>query len=265
MATGVLPLLLGKATKAASLLPDTDKTYEAAFRFGEMRDTGDVTGEIVKTDDTPVTEAELRSVLPQFTGDIMQVPPMYSALKVDGKRLYELAREGKEVERKPREVEIFENTLVSTETDEDGVVQTATLRIRCSKGTYIRSLLRDIGEELGCGACMASLVRIQAGQFFLPEAVTLSQVEQARDEGRLSELILPIEHMLSKYPKASVKEEFERYLYNGNPLGLSMLSEKPFMPDGEGVRVYDTKGALLGFYRFCKERGQLLPDKMFLP
>lgn len=264
-ATGVLPVCIGKATKLCEILLDKEKAYEAVMRLGITTDTEDMTGTVLEEKNVTVTQEALQQAVTKFTGKYGQVPPMYSALKVDGKRLYELAREGKEVERKPREVEIFENTLVSTEMDGNGYVQTATLRIRCSKGTYIRSLLRDIGEELGCGACMESLVRIQAGQFFLPEAVTLSQVEQARDEGRLSELILPIEHMLSKYPKASVKEEFERYLYNGNPLGLSMLSEKPFMPDGEGVRVYDTKGALLGFYRFCKERGQLLPDKMFLP
>lgn len=264
-ATGVLPVCIGKATKLCELLLDKEKAYEAVMRLGVTTDTEDMTGTVLSRKEVRVTEADVRRAAEKFTGKYGQVPPMYSALKVDGKRLYELARDGKEVERKPREVEIFENEPVSFQCDENGFVQTAVIRIRCSKGTYIRSLLRDMGEYLGCGACMQSLVRTQAGQFFIEEAVTLSEVEQARDEGRLSELILPIERMLSKYPETVVKEEFERYLYNGNQLEMHMLVKSLQLFDGDGVRVYDTKGTLIGLYRYRGDRKQLQPDKMFLP
>lgn len=264
-ATGVLPVCIGKATKLCELLLDKEKAYEAVMLLGVTTDTEDMTGTVLSRKEVRVTEADVRRAAEKFTGKYGQVPPMYSALKVDGKRLYELARDGKEVERKPREVEIFENEPVSFQCDENGFVQTAVIRIRCSKGTYIRSLLRDMGEYLGCGACMQSLVRTQAGQFFIEEAVTLSEVEQARDEGRLSELILPIERMLSKYPETVVKEEFERYLYNGNQLEMHMLVKSLQLFDGDGVRVYDTKGTLIGLYRYRSDRKQLQPDKMFLP
>lgn len=264
-ATGVLPVCIGKATKLCELLLDKEKAYEAVMLLGVTTDTEDMTGTVLSRNEVRVTEDEVRRAAEKFTGKYGQVPPMYSALKVDGKRLYELARDGKEVERKPREVEIFENEPVSFALDENGFVQTATIRIRCSKGTYIRSLLRDMGEYLGCGACMQSLVRTQAGQFVIADAVTLSQVEQARDEGCLSELIRPIEAMLAKYPETSVQEAFERYLYNGNQLEMHMLATSLSLKDGDGVRVYDTKGVLIGLYRYRSDRKQLQPDKMFLP
>ena len=264
-ATGVLPVCVGKATKLCELLLDKEKAYEAVMLLGVTTDTEDMTGTILAKNEAHITEEQLRQAAKQFTGTYGQVPPMYSALKVDGKRLYELARDGKEVERKPREVEIFENEPVSFELDENGFVKTATIRIRCSKGTYIRSLLRDMGEYLGCGACMQSLVRTQAGEFSIADAVTLSEVETARDEARLAELIRPIDSMLAKYPETTVKEEFERYLYNGNQLAKHMLETSLVLEDGDGVRVYDKNGVLVGLYRWQSSRTQLQPDKMFLP
>ncbi len=264
-ATGVLPVCIGKATRLCELLLDKEKAYEAVMLLGVTTDTEDMTGKLL-TETTPqVTEEQVRLAAERFTGKYAQIPPMYSAIKVDGKRLYELARDGKEVERKPREVEIFENEPVSFEKNEDGFVKNAVLRIRCSKGTYIRSLLRDMGEFLGCGACMQSLVRTQAGQFFLEEAVTLLAVEQARDEGRLQELILPIERMLAAYPEVFIKTEYERFLYNGNQLELRMLEMTPLLEDGDGVRVCDKAGRLIGLYRFSGNVKKLQPDKMFLP
>lgn len=264
-ATGVLPVCIGKATRLCELLLDKEKAYEAVMLLGVTTDTEDMTGKPL-TETTPqVTEEQIRLAAERFTGKYAQIPPMYSAIKVDGKRLYELARDGKEVERKPREVEIFENEPVSFEKNEDGFVKNVVLRIRCSKGTYIRSLLRDMGEFLGCGACMQSLVRTQAGQFFLEEAVTLFAVEQARDEGRLQELILPIERMLAAYPEVFIKTEYERFLYNGNQLELRMLEMTPLLEDGDGVRVCDKAGRLIGLYRFSGNVKKLQPDKMFLP
>lgn len=264
-ATGVLPVCIGKATRLCELLLDKEKAYEAVMLLGVTTDTEDMTGKSL-TETTPqITEEQIRLAAERFTGKYAQIPPMYSAIKVDGKRLYELARDGKEVERKPREVEIFENEPVSFEKNEDGFVKTVTLRIRCSKGTYIRSLLRDMGEFLGCGACMQSLVRTQAGQFFLEEAVTLFAVEKARDEGHLQELILPIERMLAAYPEVFIKTEYERFLYNGNQLELRMLETAPLLGDGDGVRVCDKAGRLIGLYRFSGNGKKLQPDKMFLP
>lgn len=264
-ATGVLPVCVGKATKLCELLLDKEKAYEAVMLLGVTTDTEDMTGTVLTETKPKVAEEEVRAAAEQFTGEYGQVPPMYSALKVDGKRLYELAREGKEIERKPRTVEIFENTPLSFEKDEEGFVTTVTLRVRCSKGTYIRSLLRDMGEFLGCGACMKSLVRTQAGAFSIETAMMLDEVEQARDEGRLSEIIQPIDSFLMKYPAVHVVSEFEKYLYNGNQLSLTMLSEKMQPSEGDGFRVYDTNDKLIGLYLYRENRKQLQPEKMFLP
>ena len=225
-ATGVLPVCIGKATKLCELMLEKEKTYEAVMLLGVTTDTEDMTGTVLEETKVRVTKEEVIRAAEKFVGVYGQIPPMYSALKVDGKRLYELARDGKEIERRPREVEIFENTPLSFEVGEDGFVKSTVLRVRCSKGTYIRSLLRDMGKFLGCGACMKSLVRTQAGAFLLADAVTLSEVEQARDEGRLDKLVLPIASFLIKYPAGEVLPEFEKHLYNGNQLGLSMLREK---------------------------------------
>ena len=264
-ATGVLPVCVGKATKLCELLLDKEKAYEAVMLLGVTTDTEDMTGTVLTETKSQITEEEVRAAAEKFTGVYGQIPPMYSALKVDGKRLYELAREGKEVERKPREVEIFENTPLSFEKDEAGYVKTVTLRVRCSKGTYIRSLLRDMGEFLGCGACMKTLVRTKAGAFEIESAVTLAQVEQAREEGRLSDLILPIDSFLVKYPAVYVAAEYTKYLMNGNQLSLSMLTEKITPVDGDGFRVYDETKKLVGLYLYRAERKQLHPEKMFLP
>ncbi len=264
-ATGVLPVCVGKATKLCELMLDKEKTYEAVMLLGVTTDTEDMTGKILETKQVQVTEEDVRRAAQKFTGVYEQVPPMYSALKVDGKRLYELAREGKEIERKPRTVEIYENTPLSMNYNESGTVEQVILNVRCSKGTYIRSLLRDMGEYLGCGACMKSLKRTQAGAFSIEDALTLAEVEQARDAERLSEIILPIDSFLMKYPAVSVVPEFEKYLYNGNQLTLNMLAEKVSPSEGDGFRVYDTTGKLVGLYLYRVSRKQLQPEKMFLP
>ena len=264
-ATGVLPVCIGKATKLCELMLDKEKTYEAVMLLGVTTDTEDLTGKVLAECISRVTKEDVCLAAEKFTGKYGQVPPMYSALKVDGKRLYELAREGKEIERKPREVEIFENTPIAFETDEEGFVKTVTLRVRCSKGTYIRSLLRDMGDFLGCGACMKSLIRTRAGAFSIETALTLEEVERGRDAGRLTELIQPIDSFLVKYPAVHVVLEFEKYLYNGNQLELKMLSEPVNPKEGDGFRVYDNNGKLIGLYLYRSERRQLQPEKMFLP
>ena len=239
MATGVLPLLLGKATKAASLLPDTDKTYEASFCFGEMRDTGDVTGEIVKTDETPVTEAALRAVLPQFTGDIMQVPPMYSAVSVNGQRLYKLARQGIEVEREARPIHI--ETLELLEYDE--TTRCGRFTVTCSKGTYIRTLIEDIAAAVNTCGVMTALRRTAACGFTLADAVSLEELRARKETGDVGEFLRPVEKLFAALPAVHVTEaQAQRYLNGG-----ALDPQRCRMP-----RIAVREGDKLTVY--CKER-----------
>lgn len=264
-ATGVLPVCLGRATKLCELMLEKEKTYEAVILLGVTTDTEDLTGKVLSEQKSQVSKEALLAAAEHFTGPYDQVPPMYSALKVDGKRLYELARQGKEVERTPRPVIIFENTVTDVCVSEDGTVAEATLRVRCSKGTYIRSLLRDMGEYLGCGACMKSLRRTQAGAFKIDTAVTLLQVEQARDAGTLDALIQPIDKMLERYGKCTILPEWEKYLYNGNKLTKEQLCGNTEIDDQEGIRIYDTNDCLIGLYRYHAAENIFRADKMFLP
>ena len=235
MATGVLPLLLGKATKAASLLPDTDKTYEAAFRFGEMRDTGDVTGEIVKTDDTPVTEAELRSVLPQFTGDIMQVPPMYSAVSVNGQRLYKLARQGIEVEREARPIHIETLELL----EYDALNRCGRMKVTCSKGTYIRTLIEDIAAAVNTCGVMTALRRTAACGFTLEDAVSLDELRAHKETGDAEVFLRPVEKLFSTLPAVRVTEaQAQRYLNGGALDPMRCRMPRIAVREGDRLTVY---------------------------
>ena len=175
MATGVLPVFVGRATRGVEFFEHAEKTYEATLQLGVTTDTEDIFGEILTRREVHISETEFSSILPAFRGKIMQVPPMYSALKINGQKLVDLARKGKTVERQPREIEIFELTLLEFNGD------TARLRVRCSKGTYIRTLCKDIGEALGCGGCMAALRRVQAGEYTIEEAVPLQELLAAED------------------------------------------------------------------------------------
>ena len=189
MATGVLPILLGKATRCAPFLEDTNKEYQAQFQLGTATDTQDSTGNVVAVSEHKVTRQELEQVLPQFRGEILQLPPMYSAVQKDGQRLYVLARQGIEVEREKRPVTIFKCELVSF----DENTQTGTLCVACSKGTYIRTLCHDIGEKLGCGGCMEALMRTRVGRFELKDSISLKELEKIRDEERLGEYLVSVE------------------------------------------------------------------------
>ena len=185
MATGVLPLLLGRATKAVSLLPETAKTYEASFRFGEAYTTGDVTGEVIKTDETPVLRAALETALDSFRGDILQVPPMYSAVSVNGQRLYKLARQGQEVAREPRFIRVSKFDLLSWENPK------AKFILSCTKGTYVRTLCHDLGKRIGCGARMTALRRISSDKFNVAEAVTLDELSQM-SPSTIKKILIPV-------------------------------------------------------------------------
>ena len=255
MATGVLPVFVGTATKACDIMPDSSKCYSARFRLGESSDTLDVWGEILAKSDKAVSREELEEVIPRFRGKIMQLPPMYSAVQVNGKRLYDLARQGIEVERTPREVEV--QTLRLDEYDEEK--REGSLTIACSKGTYIRSLISDIGDALGCGGIMTALVRTCAGGFTLDDCYTFERIQQARDEDRLEELILPIERVFEKLPKLKLGEAQSRMYRNGVKLDLSRIYN---IKDSEDTyAVYGSDGKFIGTAHADRENGILRVGK----
>ena len=254
-AVGVLPVCLGKATKVCDLLNNKDKTYRAVCRLGVSTDTQDMTGRILQRGDfSRVTQERLKEVLESFIGDQLQVPPMYSALKINGKKLYELAREGKTVERKPRPVHFYQIEILEIN------LPLVRYRVVCSKGTYIRTLCHDMGEKLGCGAAMESLVRTKVGKFELKDAITLAQAEEAVKSGAIQDKVLGIEEILGEYPRICCKEEGDRLLANGNPLPQGVVSgcEKQGW-----IRMCSSGGAFAGVYQWDERRFLYFPVKMF--
>ena len=245
MATGLLPVLLGQATRLTSLLMDTTKEYEVVLRLGMTTDTLDIIGETL-SQSTPADEKALRAVLPRFTGEIQQRPPMYSALKKDGVRLYQLAREGKEVERPERPVTIQRLELIQQVGPAD-----YRLRVTCSKGTYIRTLCDDIGKALSCGGVMAALRRTRTGGFSIDAAVTLDRLEK---EG-LSAHLLPADRAVAGYPAVRVSAAQAKRFCNGGQLALQRLT----LPgNGAGLlRVYDPEGDFLGMGRVDRKKEEL--------
>lgn len=258
-AVGVLPVCLGSATKLCDMLTDKDKEYVAELLLGVSTDTQDTTGQILKQLPVTVSEEQVREAIESFVGDYQQIPPMYSALKVNGKKLYELARAGKEVERKARPVTIHEIEILQME------LPKVVLRVACSKGTYIRTLCADIGDKLGCGGAMNSLKRTKVGSFLLQDAVTLTQLENLRDEGRLEECVIPVDKMFAAYPALHVKENFRKLIDNGNSVLPCQTLENKVLGCGEWVRIYDEKGVFYGIYTYEKSRQWYKPVKLFLP
>lgn len=261
-AVGVLPVCLGKGTKVCDLLTDKDKVYEAVMRLGVVTDTQDMTGRILKESPVHVTREELEALLSQFLGEYDQIPPMYSALKVQGKKLYELAREGQVIERKPRRVQILGLELLKME--EDGIH--VHMRVHCSKGTYIRTLCHDIGERLGCGAAMEKLVRTQVGVFKIEDAMTLAQVEACVRNQQMDSLIRSIDSMFSMWPAGRTDTAIDRLLYNGNMLYRKdlVLEEKREPESGEKFRVYDSQGQFCAVYVYDGRRRMFKNEKMFV-
>ena len=258
MATGVLPILVGTATKACDILPNQDKTYQATVVFGKATDTLDIWGKPLQ--DYPeqhVTEAALRAILPEFLGDITQLPPMYSAVSVNGKRLYELARKGETVERPTRTVHIDAITLDAF----DETQQTATLTISCGKGTYIRTLLSDIGQRLGGDAVMTALTRTAACGYPLQECLTFEQVAAAMADGTLEEHLLPTDSLFSSYPKLRLNAAQERMFCNGVKLDLNRL--RNLQPDQDIYTVYWAPGPFLGTALADRTQQELRIGKRF--
>ena len=253
-ATGLLPLCFGEATKFAQDLLDADKTYETVVHLGITTNTGDTEGEAIETKPVDVTREQIDAVLAQFRGDILQVPPMYSALKRDGKPLYEYARAGITLEREARPVTIHLLEFV------DYQAPFLTLRVQCSKGTYIRALGEDIGAALGCGAHLNALRRIQVGDLFIAQAITIEQLA-ATEEGVRSALLAPVDALLTSFPALYLSDELAKRFLHGQRLALG--KENVVIPAQEGrVRVYrDADKALLGT-GLMQEYSILAPERL---
>ncbi len=246
MATGVLPVFIGRATRGVEFADKGDKEYVAGLKLGLVTNTQDTSGEVLESCPVDITPAQLESVLCQFRGDILQVPPMYSAIKINGKKLYELARKGREIERPARPVTIHSLTMEGQTAPDEFV-----LRVRCSKGTYVRTLCHDIGQALGCGGCMSSLRRTMAAGFTLEQAVTLEQVQAAADP---TTLLLGTDSLFADFPQLTIPEDAEHKLRNGMTLVMPQVPPGPW-------RVYGQSGAFLALCR--SEGGKLTTIKSF--
>lgn len=255
-ATGVLPVCLGSGTKLCDMFTDKDKEYVAELLLGVETDTQDVSGQILSQKEVVSTEEQVREAVLGFQGEYMQVPPMYSALKVNGKKLYELARAGKEVERQARPVTIHEIEILEMN------LPVVKIRVACSKGTYIRTLCADIGEKLGCGGTMQSLLRTKVGIFELKDAVTLSQLEQIRDEQGLESVLYPVDSAFEECPTLHIKQEFRKLLDNGNPFYPNQTVEKLTHSEGVWVKVYG-ETQFYGVFSYDKANRRYKPVKMF--
>lgn len=258
MATGVLPVLAGTAAKACDIMPCQDKTYRARVRFGMSSDTLDIWGsEFTEYPGMQVTEDMLKAVIPQFTGVIEQLPPMYSAVSVGGKRLYELARKGIEIERPTRKVQIYGIDLEDFCEEK----QEAVLSVKCGKGTYIRTLLDDMGKALGGGAVMTELCRTMASGFLLSECHTFEEVQAAADAGETEKLLIPAERLFEAYPKLRLNDVQSRMYRNGVKLDLMRIHN---IKDGtEDYRVYGSDGVFIGTAKADFEKSELSIGKNF--
>lgn len=270
-AEGVLPVCLGKATKACGLLTEKDKVYEAVLLLGKTTDTQDLSGTVLTEQEVSCSGEQAAEAIASFTGEMEQIPPMYSALKVNGKKLCDLARAGIEVERKPRNITIYSIQI------QEVSLPRVRLQVHCSKGTYIRTLCHDIGQSLGCGGCMESLVRTRVAGFALEDAYKLAEIERRVQKKRaenpsgilsgkdLQGLVKDTDYVFLQYPSASVKPEFSKLLYNGNPLKPEWLAGWDKAYQQGSLRIYDGNQVFAGIYRWDGKKKDLRPAQMFLP
>lgn len=256
-AIGVLPVCVGNGTKLVELLTDHDKEYVAELLLGVETDTQDISGEVLRTCEVTVSEEEILETIQSFVGTCMQIPPMYSALKVNGQKLCDLARAGKEVERKPRAVVFHEIEVLSID------MPVVKIRVSCSRGAYIRTLCHDIGQKLQCLGTMKSLVRTKVGNFIIEDAITLRELEEKRDEGLLDSVIIGCDQLFIHLPEVHCKQEYVKYLDNGNTIFPNMLQNPPFFQDGTEVRMYG-ENRFYGIFCYVKKDHRLKPVKMFL-
>lgn len=243
-AVGVLPVCIGKGTKLCDMITDTDKTYEAVMLLGISTDTQDISGNVLSKKDVAVDEKTLIETVDSFVGEYKQIPPMYSAIKVNGRKLYQLAREGIEIERSPRDVYI-RSIHINDMNLQDGE-PSVTMTVSCSKGTYIRTLCHDIGEKLGCGACMKSLSRTRVGRFYIDDSYTINQIAALNLKGELSSIVASVDSMFD-YPRIQINKEYDKLLYNGNLLPLS-AGKALDVGLADKVRIYNESGEFIGIY-----------------
>lgn len=257
-AEGVLPVCLGRATRLCDMLTEHDKTYRTVLLLGRSTDTQDISGKVLEEHDAAhVTPEEAEKCVMDFVGDYDQVPPMYSALKINGKKLYELAREGKTVERKSRRVTIYDIQITDINIPE------ISMEVSCSKGTYIRTLCQDIGDRLGVGGCMKTLLRTRVGRFDIGGSVRLDEVEEKVHRGSLNEILIPLDAVFADLDRAVISDLYASLAYNGNPVFEKNLQEIPEGMPGSRCRLYDSKGRFIGIYQY-RGSGRYSLEKMFL-
>ena len=258
-AEGVLPVCLGKATKVCDMLTDSDKIYRTVMLLGVETDTQDTTGTILNRGDvSKITPEEVKKAVSSFVGPISQIPPMYSALKVDGKKLCDLARAGITVERKARMITIYDIVIEKIQ------IPRVEMTVHCSKGTYIRTLCQDIGQTLGCKAAMEKLVRIQAAGYHLEDSYKLDELQRLKEQEKLSGVICPVEDVFAQYPALYVTAQAEKMLQNGNALGAGQFENVSEIHFGQPVRVYSSSGKFSAIYRYSRQKSAFKPVKMFL-
>ena len=252
-------MCIGKGTKLCDLITDWSKTYEAVMLLGTTTDTLDTSGTIISQSEVTVSEMDVLRACNEFVGEYEQIPPMYSALKHNGQKLYELARKGIEIERKPRIVNI--NSLRVNDINLEDSQKTVTITVDCSKGTYIRSLCDDIGKKLGCGACMMKLTRTRVGDFQLDDTLTLNQISALVLKGEIEKRIVPVDDIFRDYESIILPEEYTNYLHNGNKIVAGQLPDDIIVNEGSRYRVYDSDNIFIGVYIFTD--GVLSPVKIF--
>lgn len=257
-AVGVLPTGLGVGTRLNDMLSGGSKEYVAELCLGVATNTQDMSGNVLAAYEVTQTEEQIKEAVYNFQGSYEQVPPMYSALKVNGRKLYELARKGQEIERKARCVRISEIEILKIQLP---IVQ---LRVVCSAGTYIRTLCDDIGKRLGCGAAMKSLQRSRAGRFLIEDALTLDEVKRLVGNGSLKEHIISVDDMFPELRRIRVKDDYLKQLQNGNRLALNMICTCGGFEDNERVRIYSGQGIFFGIYRYEQDAEAFNPVKMFI-
>lgn len=258
-AEGTLLVCLGDATKLCDILENRDKEYQCKMLLGVTTDTEDTTGKTLSESEVNCSQEEIKDTIQSFVGDILQIPPMYSALKKDGKKLYELARQGKEIEREARPIKIYSINVDSID------LPYVTFTVKCGKGTYIRSLCRDIGEKLGCGACMEHLKRTAVSHFEVKDSLKLAKVEELAKVGQIDDYILPLESVFAKNESIFVKEESSRIIDNGNPLRRdNIINEAELtIKNGTIYKVYNADKRFCAVYKYDSNKDLFMPLKMF--
>ncbi len=258
-AIGVLPVCLGKATKICDILVDTDKTYETTMLLGVTTDTQDISGNVLREDTVTCSEDKVTEAILHFVGAYSQIPPMYSAKKVNGKKLYELARDGISIERKPCDVVIYSIKVLEMK------LPRVRMEVACSKGTYIRTLCNDIGEQLGCGATMEKLIRTKAGDFCIQDSKTLEEIEELMKNASLFDYCRTVDSMFPEYPSIYADKEYDRLVHNGNAIRPDQTTEKGMQyKTGQKIRLYDSMDTFIGIYEYKQEEERFKPLKIFL-